>query len=70
MQMLLRLQDQPDSARQLAGYYPYYAACADLLRRLEQCEAAAQAYERALSLCGNKAERAYLQRRLVEMLAQ
>jgi len=69
LQMLLRLQDQPDSARQVTGYYPYYAACADLLRRLEQHEAAAQAYQRALSLCGNKAERAYLQRRLVEMLA-
>ncbi len=31
-------------------------------------EAAADAYERALALCGNGAERAYLQRRLDEML--
>jgi RNA polymerase sigma-70 factor (ECF subfamily) len=70
LQMLLRLVDQADSARQVAGYYPYYAACADLLRRTDQREAAAQAYERALALCGSKAERAYLQRRLAEMLNQ
>ena len=67
LQMLLRLEDQADSARQVAGYYPYYAACADLLRRTDQREAAAQAYERALALCGNRAERAYLQRRLDEL---
>jgi len=30
--------------------------------------AAAEAYERALTLCGNSAERAYLQRRRDEML--
>ena len=70
LQMLLRLGDQANSARQVAGYYPYYAACADLLRRTNQREAAAEAYERALALCGNKAERAYLQRRLAEMLNQ
>lgn len=68
LQMLLRLMDQADSARQLAGYYPYYAACADLLRRSDQREAAAEAYEQALALCGNRAERAYLQKRLAEML--
>jgi RNA polymerase sigma-70 factor (ECF subfamily) len=68
LRMLLRMQDQADSARQVAGYYPYYAACADLLRRTNQREAAADAYERALSLCGNQAERAYLQSRLAEML--
>jgi RNA polymerase sigma-70 factor (ECF subfamily) len=70
LQMLLRLGDQADSARQVAEYYPYYVACADLLRRTDQREAAAQAYERALALCGNKAERAYLQKRLAEMLNQ
>lgn len=70
LQMLLHLGDQADSARQIAGYYPYYAACADLLRRTDQREAAAQAYERALALCGNQAESAYLQRRLTEMLNQ
>jgi RNA polymerase sigma-70 factor (ECF subfamily) len=62
LQMLLSFEDQVD------GYYPYHAARADLLRRTGQREAAAEAYERALALCGNSAERAYLQRRLDEML--
>jgi RNA polymerase sigma-70 factor (ECF subfamily) len=62
LQMLLQLKDQAD------GFYPYHAACADLLRRTNQREAAADAYQRALALCGNRAESAYLQRRLDEML--
>ena len=49
-------------------YYPYHAARADLLRRTNQREAAADAYQRALALCSNGTERAYLQRRLNEML--
>lgn len=49
------------------SYYPYNVALADLLRRTNQCEAAADAYERALELCNNGAEKAYLQRRLNEM---
>jgi RNA polymerase sigma-70 factor (ECF subfamily) len=60
--LLLRLDTLAD------GFYPYHAARADLLRRTNQREAAADAYQRALSLCGNSAERAYLQRRLDEML--
>jgi RNA polymerase sigma-70 factor (ECF subfamily) len=62
LQLLLRLDDEAD------GYYPYHAARADLLRRTNQREAAADAYQRALDLCGNSAQRAYLQRRLDEML--
>ena len=62
LQMLLHLEGQAD------GYYPYHAARADLLRRTNQREAAADAYERALTLCTNTAERAYLQQRLDEML--
>jgi predicted RNA polymerase sigma factor len=50
------------------GPYQVQAACADLLRRTNQREAAAEAYQRALDLCGNRAERAYLQRQLDEML--
>lgn len=60
--ILLRLESQA------SGFYPYHAACADLLRRTNQREAAADAYARALSLCGNSAEHAYLQRRLNEMV--
>ena len=62
LQRLLDLEDQAD------GYYPYHAARADLLRRTNQREAAAEAYEQALTLCSNSAERTYLQRRLDEML--
>jgi RNA polymerase sigma-70 factor (ECF subfamily) len=62
LQMLLQLESQAE------GFYPYHAARADLLRRTNQREAAAEAYRRALDLCGNRAERAYLQRRLDEML--
>jgi len=50
------------------AYYPYHAARADLLRRTNQREAAADAYRLALDLCQNSAERGYLQRRLDEML--
>lgn len=48
-------------------YYPYHVARADLLRRTNQREDAADAYGRALALCGNSVERAYLQRRLEEI---
>ena len=58
LKMLLRLGDEADH------FYPYHAARADLLRRTNQREAAADAYQRALELCGNPAERAYRQRRL------
>jgi RNA polymerase sigma-70 factor (ECF subfamily) len=61
LQRLLQLESQAE------GFYPYHAACADLLRRTNQREAAADAYRRALDLCGNRAERAYLQRRLDEI---
>ncbi len=62
LDMLVRLDSQAD------GFYPYHAAYADLLRRTNQREAAADAYQKAITLCGNSAERAYLQRRLDEML--
>jgi RNA polymerase sigma-70 factor (ECF subfamily) len=61
LQMLEALQDQADH------YYPYHAARADLLRRLDRHEVAAEAYQRAMELCTNLAERSYLQRRLEEM---
>ena len=44
--------------------YPYlHAARADLLRRLERWTEAAAAYDRALELTSNGAERAFLERR-------
>ena len=48
--------------------YPYlHAARADLLRRLARFEDARAAYERALGLTANAAERRYLRRRLAEV---
>jgi RNA polymerase sigma-70 factor (ECF subfamily) len=62
LDLLLRLEDQADN------FYPYHVARADLLRRTNQREAAADAYKRALDLCNNKTEGDYLHRRLDEML--
>lgn len=62
LDFLLRLEEQA------GDYYPYHATFADLLRRTNQPEAAAVAYQKALALCTNSAERAYLQRRLDEIL--
>jgi RNA polymerase sigma-70 factor (ECF subfamily) len=62
LNMLLQLEGQAES------FYPYHAARADLLRQTNQREAAADAYKRALDLCENHTERAYIQRRLDEML--
>lgn len=56
LELLLCLEGEAD------GFYPYHAACADLLRRTGQPEAAADAYEQALALCSNAAEHAFLQR--------
>jgi len=48
--------------------YPYlHAARADLLRRLGRFEAARVAYEQALGLTANAAERRFLRRRLAEV---
>ncbi|MDX2163460.1 MAG: RNA polymerase sigma factor [bacterium] len=52
------------------AYYPYHAARADLLRRTNQRDAAADAYERALTLCPNLSEQRYLRRRLDELTQQ
>jgi RNA polymerase sigma factor (sigma-70 family) len=47
----------------LAGYHAFHAARADLLRRLGRPGEARAAYDRAVDLAGNPAERAYLIRR-------
>jgi RNA polymerase sigma-70 factor (ECF subfamily) len=52
-----RLEDK------LAGYHPYYAARADLLRRLNRTRESRAAYDKAIELAGNTAETAYLTRR-------
>ncbi|GAB3397885.1 sigma factor-like helix-turn-helix DNA-binding protein [Humibacter soli] len=57
--------DRLDSS--LAGYHAYHAARADLLRRLDRDEEARVAYDAAIGLAGNTAERAYLSRRRGEL---
>ena len=52
----------------LAGYYLLPAVRADLERRAGRHGAAAEAYRRALALVSNAVERAYLHRRLAEVL--
>ena len=52
-----RLQEDLD------GYHAFYAARADLLRRLGRSDESRAAYDRAIALAGNTAETAYLTRR-------
>src|SRR5690349_7487377 len=47
----------------LAGYHPYHATRADLLRRLGRSAESRAAYDRAIELAGNTAETAHLTRR-------
>ena len=53
---------------ELSGYHLLYAARADLLRRLERPEEAAAAYRDALALEMNAGDRAFLERRLAEVV--
>ncbi|KAB1935029.1 RNA polymerase sigma factor [Micromonospora sp. ALFpr18c] len=50
-------------AEALAGYHAYHAARADLLRRLGRSGDSRAAYDQAIDLAANPAERAYLTRR-------
>jgi len=63
----LQLLDALEERRALSGYYLLPSARADLLRRMERWEEAESAYQRALSLVGNGAERRFLERRVSEM---
>jgi RNA polymerase sigma-70 factor, ECF subfamily len=47
----------------LASYHPWHVARAELLRRLNRYAEAAEAYDAALALTANQAERAHLSRR-------
>ncbi len=53
----------------LAGYRYLPATKADMLRRLDRHEEAAEAYQQALDLAENDAERAFLSARIAEMRA-
>ena len=65
----LRLIEQIEASGALSGYHLLPAAKADILRRLGRREDAAVAYERALELVTQEAERRYLRRRLREVRA-
>ena len=56
--------DRTQLAADLDSYHWYHAARADLLRRAGYFAEAAAAYTRALALCHNEAERAFLAGRL------
>jgi RNA polymerase sigma-70 factor (ECF subfamily) len=60
----LALVDRLDG---LDEYHLLHAARADLLRRLDRRDEAAESYRRALELVGNEAESRYLERRLLEV---
>jgi len=51
----------------LDGYLPFHSARADLLRRLDRRTEATEAYDRAVALATNTAQRRYLDRRLAEI---
>jgi RNA polymerase sigma-70 factor (ECF subfamily) len=53
-----------DALDDLAGYHLLHAARADLLRRLDRRDEAADAYVKALSLTDNEVEREFLAQRL------
>jgi RNA polymerase sigma-70 factor (ECF subfamily) len=52
---------------ELDNYHLFYAARADLLRRMGSAEEAAKAYTRALALVSNESERRFLERRRREL---
>ena len=56
-----------DSIEGLDDYYLLHSTRADFLRRLEQPEAAADAYGRALTLAPSEVERAFLRSRLASL---
>ena len=60
----LQLLDELEKRGELRGYFLLPAARADLLRRMEHWDRAAEAYRAALALVGSDAERRFLTRRL------
>jgi RNA polymerase sigma-70 factor (ECF subfamily) len=63
----LRLLDNPELASALQDYRWYHAARADLQRRAGRGSEAGAAYRQALQLTANEIERAYIERRLLEV---
>jgi RNA polymerase sigma-70 factor (ECF subfamily) len=53
----------------LEGYHAYHVARADLLRRVGRSPESRAAYDRAILLAGNPAERGYLARRRDQLVS-
>ncbi len=66
----LAMMDGIAASGELASYPYLHAGRGDLLRRLERWTEADAAYEQALSLTTNGAERAFLEGRLAEVRAR
>lgn len=63
----LMLLDALANQREMKGYHLYFAARADLLRRLGRLAEARVEYEQALALVVNDAERRFLRRRIADL---
>ncbi|MCM3697313.1 RNA polymerase sigma factor [Microbacterium oleivorans] len=63
------LEEIAPLAGALSGYHAFHAARADLLRRTGRLDDARAAYDRAIALAGNAAERTYLARRRDDLAA-
>ncbi|HMD46993.1 MAG TPA: RNA polymerase sigma factor [Acidimicrobiales bacterium] len=63
----LALLDAPDLAMALSNYHLFHLTRADLLRRAGRLDEAVGAYEEAARHTDNSVERAFVQRRLVEV---
>ncbi|HKV55837.1 MAG TPA: DUF6596 domain-containing protein, partial [Candidatus Binataceae bacterium] len=63
----LQLNDSIRARGELADYYLLWAARADLLRRLERWDEAAESYRAALALVKTEPERKFLARRLAAL---
>ncbi len=62
-QYLLSVHMAEGDSLDLGGYHLFHSARADLLRRLGRDDEAADAYDAALALAGNAAERRFLEER-------
>jgi len=63
----LELLEQLEDGGELASYQPFFAAKADLLRRAGRTKEAEGAYETAIALTRNAAEKRFLEDRLQEL---
>lgn len=63
----LSVMDELGSSGKLDDYYLFHAARADILRRLNRNQEAAEAYRRALTLTTNQVEQDYLRNRLIRL---